>query len=778
MLMVRHVQGNAGRAAKVAAVALARLLGVGLTSAIIGVLVAGLFAPLVVFIGYGSDAVSDGVRRLPQPLQVRSLAQRTTVLDRHGELLATFYDQNRVTVRLKEVAPVMRKAILAIEDWRFYEHNAIDVQGTVRALLRNSTDGAAVQGGSTITQQLVKMELVDQARNNRQVRLATEQSYARKLRELRYALAVESRRSKSWILQRYLNIAYFGDGAYGIEAAAQHYFSISADRLRLPQAAMLAGLVKNPTGYDPTNSRGSARQRRNVVLDRMADLRLISERRFRRERARGLGLRLEQRPNGCVSTVAPFFCQYVRDYLLTEEALGDTEEERAELLRAGGLTIRTTLDVRMQRAADASVRRHVYPTDQAVGAVAMVEPGTGAVRALAQSRPMGTDRSRGETFLNYTVPEEYGDAMGFQAGSTFKAFVLAAAVDQGIPLSTRIVAPQQISIPVARFRGCQGQLRSDDVWTPANSTGSGRFDLYGGTQQSVNTFFAQLELRTGLCRPYQLAQQMGIRLDDPDNQQVPSFTLGVVDTDPLSMAGAYATFAARGVHCPPRPVVSIEGAQGRLLKRYDDDCRRVLPAPVADAVNDVLRGVQEPGGFGYGAGLALGQPTAAKTGTTNTNRAVWFIGYTPDMATSAMLAGVDGQGRWKTLNGQQVGGVVIGSASGSGNAGKLWGDAMRPVQGLLPDRDFVRPDPILVRGVPVTVPDVRGLTFEEAQRRLEEIGFFVKARPSVRPSVRSPYASGTVARMRPRDGASAASGRTIALQLARRPRTQDSPRGR
>jgi membrane peptidoglycan carboxypeptidase len=755
----------------------ARLLGVGITSAIIGVLIAGLFAPFILFLGFGSGAVAEGVRKLPQDLDSRRLAQRTTVLDRHGELLATFYDENRVTVRLEQVAPVMRKAILAIEDWRFYEHNAIDLQGTVRALLRNSTGDQSVQGGSTITQQLVKMELVDQARNNRQLRKATERSYARKLRELRYAFAVERNQSKRWILERYLNIAYFGDGAYGVEAAAQHYFSISADQLRLPQAAMLAGLVKNPSSYDPTNSRASARLRRNVVLQRMTELQLISERRSRRERSRGLGLELEQRPNGCVSTVAPFFCQYVREYLLTEKALGDTEQERAEQLRAGGLTIRTTLDVRMQRAADASVSRHVHPTDQAIGAVAMVEPGTGAVRALAQSRPMGGDRSHGQTYLNYTVPEQYGDALGFQAGSTFKAFVLAAAVDQGIPLSTRILAPQQISIPVARFRGCDGQLRSDDLWTPANSTGSGRFDLYGGTQQSVNTFFAQLELRTGLCRPYQLAREMGIRLDDPDNQQVPSFTLGVVDTDPLSMAGAYATFAARGVHCSPRPVVSIEDSHGRVLKRYDDGCRRVLPATVADAVNDVLRGVQEPGGFGYGAGLALAQSTAAKTGTTNTNRAVWFIGYTPGMATSAMLAGVDGQGRWKSLNGSQVGGVVIGRASGSANAGKLWGDAMRSVQGLLPDRDFVRPDPTLVSGVPVTVPDVRGLSASEANLAWRSSASASgSAPPSARATPRTRWRGCSPVRAPPA-GPGARSGSGSHADPGRC-RTQHSPRGR
>jgi membrane peptidoglycan carboxypeptidase len=249
----------------------------------------------------------------------------------------------------------------------------------------------------------------------------------------------------------------------------------------------------------------------------------------------------------------------------------------------------------------------------------------------------------------------------------------------------------------------------------------------------VNTFFAKLELQTGLCRPYRLAQQMGIRLDDPDNQQVPAFTLGVVPTNPLAMAGAYATFAGRGEHCTPRALSVVRNADGDPIARYRKDCDRVLPPEVADTVNDILRGVQEPGGFGHGAGIALDQPSAGKTGTIQSNRAVWFVGYTPTMATAAMLAGANRQGHWVTLNGQVVGGSRIDSASGSRHAGPIWGGAMQVAQRWLPDRDFVPPPREVVRESRVEVPDVSGLDVRAATRLLRQAGLFVRVADDLGP---------------------------------------------
>jgi membrane peptidoglycan carboxypeptidase len=492
----------------------------------------------------------------------------------------------------------------------------------------------------------------------------------------------------------------------------------------------------------------------------MAELNVISQSQADRVRDRGLGLKVTAARNGCVSSAAPFFCDYAVQYLLADKSLGKTEEDRKRLLYNGGLTIKTTVDLRMQRATDASVSSHVYPRDRAIGGLASVEPGTGEVRALSQSRPMGSNKRKGETYLNYVVPAKYGDANGFQAGSTFKVFVLAAAIKQGIPLSTMIRSPQTISLANNTFKTCQGHLLSTDVWSPSNSTGEGTFNLYTGTQHSVNTFFAQLEQRTGLCEPVQLARDMGIEV--PDTDVVPPFTLGVTDVDPLTMAAAYATFAGRGVHCAPRPVTEVLNSNGKTLESYPKECEQLLPTATADAVNDILRGVQEPGGFGYQAGLALQQPSAGKTGTINGNRAVWFMGYTPNLVTAAMIAGANAKGEWITLNGQTVGGTYITSAFGSTVAGPMWGDAMKVIQQWLPDTDFSVPDPTAIQGRLVTVPSVYGYNPSQAADLLRRAGL----NPVVGPQVNSSSAYGTVAFLSPGSGAQIATGSTVTMYIS------------
>jgi membrane peptidoglycan carboxypeptidase len=730
-------------------------------AAVLGVLTAGLALPFAGVLGLGARSVAEGMNNLPADLTAEPLGERTRLLARDGSLLATFYDENRVNVSISQVAPVMRKAIVAIEDYRFYEHGAMDIKGTLRAFVTNQASDEVVQGGSSITQQMVKMTLINQANTQAEREAATADTYERKLNELRYAVAFEEKYDKDWILERYLNIAYFGDGVYGIEAAARHYFSTTARKLTLKQAALLAGLVKNPTGYDPTNDPARARERRDLVLTRMAELNVISRSEARKAKAASLGLDLTPSRNGCLSSASPFFCDYTYAYLLSDPDLGRTVEQRRQLLNSGGLTISTTIDPRIQRAADASVRSHVDPTDQAIGGLAMVVPRTGEVRALAQSRPMGRDRKKGETFLNYVVPNKYGDASGFQAGSTFKVFVLAAAIKQGVPLSTRITAPAQMSLPVNSFDGCNGPLQSSEVWSPGNSTGSGSYDLYTGTQNSVNTFFAQLEQQTGLCEPIQLAKAMGVTV--PPEDVVPPFTLGVTNTDPLTMAGAYATFAGRGLHCDNRPVTTVLDRHGKVLKDYPKTCKQVMPAAVADAVNDILRGVQEPPeGFGYRAGLTLAQPSAGKTGTINDNMAVWFVGYTPNLATASMIAGANSLGHWTTLNGQVVGGTYIGTAHGGTHAGPMWGDAMKVVERFLPDTDFTPPDPQVIAGQSVTVPSLYGYDPQEAAELLREAGFS----PTIGPMVDSSFTAGTVAYLDPSSGSEIGSGSTVTIYIS------------
>ena len=732
-------------------------------SALMGVLVAGLVIPFAGVLGMGTKAVSKSMKNFPIEIASEPLAQRSRVLDDQGNVIATFYDQNRVNVPLSKIAKVMQQALIATEDARFYEHGALDVKGTIRAFITNQANDGVTQGGSSITQQLAKMTQLNQAKTKEEREAATADTYQRKLQELRLAVAFEKNHSKDWILERYLNIAYFGDGTYGIQSAARHYFSKNASDLDARQAALLAGLVKNPVGYDPTTYPDRALARRNIVLNRMAALGVISDSEADEIAATKLGLKVSPTRNGCLGSQAPFFCDYVRRYLLADPSLGKTVEDRQQLLNSGGLTIRTTVDMRYQRAADRSTAAHVKATDNAIGALAEVEPGTGDVKAISQSRPMGRKKKKGETFLNYVVDSKYGDANGFQAGSTFKLFTLAAALEQGLPTSTKFRSPNTLDIPQNEFQDCNGPYPVYSPWSVHNSTGEGTFDMYKGTQLSVNTYFAQLEKKTGLCKPYALARSMGVDLTDPDHERVPSFTLGIANVSPLEMAGAYATVAARGLHCDNRPVTRILNSEGRVFKTYAKKCQQVMQTNTADTINDILKGVMSPGGFGQA--LTLDKPSAGKTGTINSNMAVWFDGYTPALATASMIAGANSEGHWITLNNQIIGGQYVATAHGSTNAGPMWADAMRAIQDLLPDVDFVKP--IATQQSPdlSIVPNVVGMTVRDARDTLEGLGFAV----DVVGQVSSDLQKGLVAQTSPEAGSTMYDGSTISLYTSTGP---------
>ena len=387
----------------------------------------------------------------------------------------------------------------------------------------------------------------------------------------------------------------------------------------------------------------------------------------------------------------------------------------------------------------------------------MVEPGTGNVRAISQSRPMGRKKKLGQTYLNYVVPKSLGDSGGFQAGSTFKVFVLASALEQGIPPTTAIRSPDKIVLTQDSFPDCDGNYNSTQPYPVGNSTSAPPAPtLYTGTQDSVNTFYVQLEQRTGLCEPYKLARKMGVELDDPDHERVPSFTLGVPSVSPLEMADAYATFAARGVHCDSKPVTEILNSEGKVFKKYKPTCKRVMSEYTADTVSDILRGVMEGG---FGSALQIGKPSAGKTGTIQDNKAVWFDGYTPALATVAMVAGANSKGTPITLNYQTVGGVNAGRAFGSTVAGPLWGDSMKAISRWLPDEDFVRPGQAPVGEGSETVPSTVDMTTDQALSTLRAAGF----NPVVGSAIDSRRKPGVIAGQNPDGGTTAAPGSTITV---------------
>ncbi|HJY45622.1 MAG TPA: transglycosylase domain-containing protein [Propionibacteriaceae bacterium] len=722
-------------------------------SILAGVLVAGLFIPFAGMAGVTSNAAAAELKSLPAELATPAPATRSRVLMGNGKTLAYFYDENRIPVKLKSIAPIMRQAQIAIEDHRFYEHGALDFKGTMRALVRNSTDGGITQGGSSLTQQYVKMVQIEacQAKGDSQcVKDAQAPTLQRKVRELRYAIAMEKKFTKDEILERYLNIAYYGAGAYGVEAAAKHYFSTKASQLTLAQAAMLAGLVQNPDTHNPIRNPSAALDRRDVVLNRMVELKLITLQQANEAKKVGFDEKLVKKTrNGCVGTRYPFLCDYVRRTLLNTPSLGRTEEDRENMINRGGLVIQTAIDPKTQDLAQKKVSAVVGPKDPVISTMNMIQPGTGLIIAMAQSRPvMGSDAKKGQTYWNLATHPAMGGIQGYQAGSTFKLFTLAAALEKGIPISKRFNARSPFNFTGRRFTSCRGRERVWDRWVVKNAVGHSKsIGMTEAAEFSVNTYFIQLELATGMCRVTKMAEKTGVkvgaRIGQPpvdivkEFQDKPSFTLGTVEVSPLSMAEAYATFAARGVHCDPIIVSKITTRNGNNLAVPDANCRRVVDKDVADGVNKILKSVVDKG-TGKRAKIYDGRHIAGKTGTIDSNEAVWFAGYTPEIAGVAMIS-IDNTKRpfKKSGSGYYRGSGVrrytvpstgaFLEGSGSGDAGmKIWRPVMQKYFQQIPKTSFNQPPRKIQVGEQVRVPSLRGLGVDAATRKLERLGFTVE----------------------------------------------------
>ena len=681
-----------------------------LVSVICGLLVTAAALPFVGGAAWGAKAARDGMSSLPLEFDAPAQAQRSRVLDAQGKTLAYFYDQNRSYVKLSDIAPVMRTALISIEDHRFYEHGPLDAQGTLRAFVKNFFAGGVTQGGSTLTQQYVKQVQVNAAAlsgDQAAVEAATDSSYQRKLRELRYAVSVENTMSKDQILERYLNIAYFGGGAYGIEAASEHYFGTTANKLTLPQAALLAGLVQNPNGFDPVTHPDAGLARRNVVLDRMGELGTASATEVAKAKQTKFAAKdVENLASGCQSTDYPFVCDYVRRSVLQMPSLGKSEADREKLLMQGGLTIRTAVDPGTQDTVQKKVSAAVGPKDPVIAAMDMIEPGTGRIVAMAQSRPvMGANAKKGQTYWNYSASREMGGAQGFQAGSTFKAFTAAAALENDIPLSKRYDARASMDFSGKEFDSCDGRTRVVGKFGVKNSTGvNGSMDMVRAAEFSVNTYFVQLALDVGLCDVTRMAEKLGVESNTPDApissyDDKPSFTLGTAEVSPLSVANAYATFASGGIHCNPVIVTKVTDGSGKDRDVPGADCKRVIDPGVAAAVDSMLSSVVTKG-TGARARTADGRPQAGKTGTIDSNAAVWYAGYTPQVAGAAMISIDKERGSRTSLKGYTVpsSGLYL-EGSGSGDAGRrIWKPVMEEYLKGKPKESFPTPPAELVRG--------------------------------------------------------------------------------
>jgi penicillin-binding protein 1A len=593
------------------------------------VIPAGLLL-FVVFVGVAYALVD-----VPKPSEFAS-AHSTVVLDRRGRTIARLHaEADRIDIPASRIPAVMRNAVIAAEDHDFYRHGGVSIPSIFRAAIANLTGGSIRQGGSTITQQYVKNAYV-----------GNERTIWRKVKEAIVAIKIERKESKDQILTDYLNTIYFGRGAYGVEAAAKTYFDISATSLHVEQAALLAGVIRAPELNDPVRHPEQAKVRRDTVLRAMAKLNLITDAEAEQAAAKPVVVKAGTSGGVGAGIVGAHFVEDVRRLLVGQYG--------AARVYRGGLVVRTTLDLRLQRYAEAAVRGVLDRKTDPEAALVSIDAQTGEVLAMVGGR------SFSERQFNLATQGHR------QPGSSFKPFVLAAALDQGISIRSRFRAPASIKLDTGF-----------EPWKVANydKKDYGTLDLIEATEFSVNTVFAQLILKVGPAKAAEMAAQAGIgsKLD-----QVPSLTLGTSPVTPIELAGAYADFANGGSHAQPHLIRSISESGGKVL--FKDEIKpepAILPA-VADTVAYALTQVVQKG---TGRSAKLGaRPVGGKTGTTEDHVDAWFVGFTRQISTAVWMGYPEGG---RTM--EHVRGIAV---TGGSFPAQIWKSYMEkavegtPVQGF------------------------------------------------------------------------------------------------
>jgi len=618
-----------------------------------GVTIAGgiLLAVTLVLLAPAVAAVLSAHKSAPvQDINLEALSQRSRVLDAHGRLITYLYrEENRQVVPLGDIPLVLVDSVLQVEDVDFFQHSGVDVRSIGRAFLTNVEAGGIEQGGSTITQQLVKNALLD-----------PKQDIHRKMKEAVLAVRLEHTMSKTEILERYLNTVYLGNGTYGVEAAAELYFGVSAKQLDRAQSAFLAGIIRNPVGYDPYVHPDEARRRRDLVAD-------VLERRHRIKPDEANAIRatpIPARPFQLVPKPKDYFVQEVISSLLEDKRLGATQSERYTAIFRGGLKIRTTFDPAKQQLATAAVSKVLPDTGgRFTAAVVSVEPGTGAVRAMVGGPGFETAK--------YNIATQ---GIGRQPGSSFKPFVLATALEEGISPKSTINASAPCSLP--------NEGGTPNPWKVDNYEGSrgGVMDLYTATKKSMNCAYARLALIVGIDHVADTAKRLGITTPLP---HVPSMALGSLEVRPIDMAAAYASFANDGVYAQPYLVDEILDRDGRSILKHEPETHRAVSPETARFVDDILNGVIQSG-TGTRAKLPDGRPAAGKTGTTSDYADAWFVGYTPQLSTAVWMGSPSGTAD-KMKN---VGGIRV---TGGSYPARIWEAYMAPAMDGLPKTGFLPP---------------------------------------------------------------------------------------
>ena len=737
-----------------------RLLGL---CVIAGLLLAGIVFPVVGGFGALTQVSGSSVAASSPELERGALPSMTTVTDRDGAPIAYLYDQDRVPVASQAIAPAMKASIVAIEDRRFYTEAGVDLQGIARAAVNNSS-GGGTQGASTLTQQYVKnySALVSAQTESERLKAAAP-TIARKLREAGQATQLDNSLTKDEILTRYLNLVYLGNGAYGVGAAARTYFNTTADKLTVPQAALLAGMVQSTAAFDPTQHPQAATGRRNEVIRNLASQGAIPQDFAQQAEASPLGIiePLRTPPNGCIGAGdAGFFCSYVLDYL---ERLGFTRDQ----LDNGGYTIRTTLDRASLASAKASADQQVPPTTSHVANVmALVAPGADRheVSAMVANRPYGLDSSKSQT--SYDLP---GEPENLGAGSVYKIFTSAAYLAQGGGINDIIPVPAAgYASPIYTNNGAPIPVGNVGSFPP-------QLSLTDALARSPNTAFVKLEEITGIPPVVDMAVKLGLRslstlpsgvagrsiADVTRDQKLASFTLGTTPTSTLELANVGATLASHGKWCPPTPIRAITDARGQPVAVPENPCEQAVTPALADTLMNGLSRDDQPSGTSADAAASSGwnRPIAAKTGTTQDYKSAAFVGATAQVA-GAVITFDDSPRPRGICDGTPPTSCGNGNIYGGKVPARTFYGAVAPLLAAQPPAPLPTPSPTyLTGGRRSTVPVEIGRTVDTATSALRAAGYVVRTTP-----VGNRAPAGTVVGQDPQG--SALPGDTITLSVA------------
>ena len=699
-----------------------------------GVVAAGAMFPLAGAAGLASNKMADSLAGTSADLIKGDLPSISTVTDAAGEPIAWLYDQQRVQVPSEDISQNMKLAIIAIEDRRFADHNGVDWRGTIRAALTNATAGEVEQGASTIDQQLVKnYQFLVSAENDAERRAAVETTPARKIKEIRMALTLDGEMGKDEILTKYLNLISFGNGSFGIQTAAQTYFGVDASELTVPQSAMLAGMVQSTSRFNPYTNPEDTKQRRDTVIRTMVETGAITQSEGARYTAEPLGVleRPNSLPRGCITAGdRGFFCDYVLQYL-------DENGLSRKMVEQGGYTIRTTLDETVQANVQRAVDTYGNPTAQGVAEVmSVVRPGKEShkVVAIASSRQYGLELGDSQT----VQPQPFS-LVGDGAGSVFKIFTVAAALEKGMGANTTLSVPNRVQVSGLGSGGARGCPPGQYCVENAGAY-PGSLSVTDSLAQSPNTTFINLIKDVGVAPTTDMAVRLGMRSYDrkgtaADGDSISgfikknnlgSFTLGPTAVNALELSNVGATIASGGVWCPPSPIESITDRTGKPVELNEPECEQVVEEGLADTLAVTMSkdsvGAGTAAAAAGGAGWSL--PMSGKTGTTEANRSSAFLGFTNNYA-AAVYAFNDGTTTTELCT-SPLRQCSYGNLFGGMEPAQTWYSAFSPIADIYGPVRLPDPDPAYMAGTSRSgVPDVEGMSQSAATSLLTNAGFVV-----------------------------------------------------